>query len=427
MRHTVSEVELKNGAKGLFVDIPGATITSYELNFRAGEYLVGTKKKWESPHIMEHVILGANEEYPDSQAFQAEFYKNGAFINAYTSYYAIGYVAESADFEWERVLRLQLMALAKPLFLEAEFEAEVGNIRDEMVSRSNQHFWLLYAQMNKAFGFKAPTDKERAELLQNVAREDILAHYKKTHFTRNLRFIIAGNLRGRRPALKRVLESLELPRGSARFKLPIEKAKKPAKPTFIANKTVDNIYLTITSFVNDMLSIREEDSLGLARIMLTETLYSKIFGQAREKGLVYSVHSGHNQYSKHAEWSLSAQVLPENAQALCDIVLSEIKKVKNGLIDDSDLEAAKQYALGAFQRSLQTVGNVAGAYGRYFFDEYIEDVRSIPDRIKAVSKKDMADIMHRMFAEDIGNVGVLGGTDATIAQKLHEQLQPLWK
>jgi predicted Zn-dependent peptidase len=427
MKHTVKEVELKNGARGLFIDVPGATVTSYELNFRAGEYLLKAKNKWEAPHIMEHVILGANEEYPDTQAFQAEFNKNGAFTNAYTSYYYINYVGETADFEWERVLRLQLMALAKPLFLEAEFAAEIGNIRDELVSYSNNYFRVLSSEMSKDFGFKIKTDKERAKLIDNVTRQDVIDHYKRTHFSRNMRFIVAGNLRGRRPALKRVLESLELPTGAAGFKLPKEQAKKPVRTTFVPNKTVDNIYLAISTYLNDMLSIREDDALGLARIMLTDTLYSKIFGQAREKGLVYAVYSGHNQMSKTAEWWLSAQVLPQNAPALCDIILLELKKVQNGLIDDASLDAAKKYALGSFQRSMQTVGAVAAAYGRYFFDGYIEDMKSIPERIKTVSKKDMAAAMRRMFNEDISGVGVLGGTDASIAPKLNDQLRPLWR
>lgn len=426
MKHTVAEVELKNGAKGLFIDVPGATVTSYELNFRAGEFLV-PKKKWEAPHLMEHVILGANEEFPDTQAFQAEFNKNGAFTNAYTSYYYINYIGETADFEWERVLRLQLMALAKPLFLQAEFDAEFGNIRDELVSYSNNHFRALGGEMGRNFSFKTIPDRDRVKLMDNVNREDIVAHYKKTHFTRNMRFVVAGSLRGRRPALKKVLESLELPHGPARYKLPLEKAQRPAKPTFIENDTLDNIYLIVSTYLNDTLSVKEDDALGLARIMLTDTLYSNIFGQAREKGLVYSVNSGHNQSSKTAEWWLGAQVLPKNAPALCDIVLSEVKKVQNKLIDDASLEATKQYALGSFQRSMQTVGSVAGAYNRYFFDGYIEDVRSIPMRIKAVTKKDMAEAMGRMFSENIGNIGVLGGTDPKIAQTLQDQLQPLWK
>lgn len=426
MKHTVSEIELKNGAKGLFIHVPGASVTNYELNFRAGEFLLG-RKKWETAHLMEHVILGANEGYPNSSIFQAEFNKNGAFTNAYTSYYYVSYVGEAADFEWERVLKLQLLALAKPLFLEAEFDAEFGNIRDELVSYSNNHFRMLGSTMSQDFGFSLATDKQRAKLIDNVTREDVVEHYKKTHFTRNMRFIIAGDLRGRRSAIKKVLESLELPAGPARLNFPLERAKKPKTPTFIANHTVQNIYLILSTYYNDFISTKDDDALGLARILLTETLYSKIFGQARDKGLVYHVSSSHHQSKKNTEWWLSAQVMPENAPALCDIIISEIKKVQNGLIEDSDLEATKQYALGSFQRSMQTVGSVANAYSRYFFDDYIEDMKSIPERIKSIGKDDMAKAMSQMFEPGIGSVGVLGGKDFTIPQKLYEQLQPLWR
>ena len=177
----------------MLIDVPGASVTSYELNFRAGEFLV-SRNKWETPHILEHMVsAGANEQYPDRNLFNAEMSKNGAYINAYTSYYNVAYVGEIADFEWERVLRLQQLSLAKPLFLDAEFDAEFGNIRDELVSYTNNHFRVLANQMSKSFGFRVATDFERVDLMTNVKREDLIEHYKKTHFTKNIRFIIAGS------------------------------------------------------------------------------------------------------------------------------------------------------------------------------------------------------------------------------------------
>lgn len=427
MRHSVSQVRLKNGARGLFIDVPGASVTTYEFNFRAGEFLV-PDKKWETPHLMEHMIWGgANELYPDRQAFQAEVGKNGAYTNAYTSYYSVSYVGEVADFELERVLRLQFNSLEKPLFLETEFEAEFGNIRDELTSYTNDHFRTLGGEMDKAYGYRSATDNERLKLMKNVTREDLVGHYKKTHFTRNLRFIVAGSLRGRRVAIKRLLEELQLPKGTNRIRLPEEKAKNLIKPVFIANETVPNIYLTIGSQYNDIITEKENDALNIARVMLTETLYSKIFGQARDRGLVYHVSSGHHIASRATGWWLHAQVLPENAAALCDIILTEIKKIQKGIIDEAELENAKQYTLGSHQISLQTVSNIAGAYHRYFFDEHIEDLKSFPARIKAIKKRDVNKAVNKMFGSRIGALGVLGGGDKKIAEQLREQIAPLWK
>jgi predicted Zn-dependent peptidase len=427
MKHTVSEVELKNGAKGLFIDIPGASVTTYELNFRAGEFLV-PRKKWEVPHLLEHVIAsGGNEAYPDRQIFQAEIGKNGADLNAYTSYYYIAYIGEVADFEWDRVLKLQLRSLDQPLFLHHEFESEFGNIRDELAALSNNHFRHLDEAMDQSFKLNVVTDKERGELIKNVTREDLIDHYHQTHYTHNMRFIVAGSLRGRRAELRRVLEGLNLPKGGSRLKFPAEMAKKPRKTTFIPNETVENIYFQISSYYNSYISQEEDDALALVRIMLTDTLYSKIFGKARDQGLVYSVGSTHRQMHKYSEWLLRAQVMPVNAPSLCDIILTEVKNMQNGIIDDSELEAAKQYALGSFQKSLQTVGAVASAYSRYFFDDHVEDMRSVPARVKAITKEDISKAMNMMFSGGLGSVGVLGGTDDTIADQLHDQLQPLWR
>ncbi len=77
MKHSVSEVQLKNGAVGLLIDVPGASVTSYELNFRAGEFLM-PHKKLETPHILEHMVsAGAHQKYPDPNLFYVEKSRKG--------------------------------------------------------------------------------------------------------------------------------------------------------------------------------------------------------------------------------------------------------------------------------------------------------------------------------------------------------------
>ena len=424
-KHTSEEVVLDNGSRGLLVHVPGAPVMNYEINFRAGEYLTEDPKKWETAHLLEHVILGANKRYPEAKKFSAEFQKNGAYSNAYTGYYSIGYIGETADFEWQRVLKLQLLSLKDPLFLPREFKAEWGNIHDELISLHNQHFRHLNERLNQDFGFKHPTSRERAELMHNVTRNDLIEHYKRTHTTSNMRFMVVGNLRGRKTKIIELFNNCGLELGQ-RFELPKESARKPKKPTFVENDTVDNIYFYIQSYRNSEISDTEGTALALVRMMLTDTLHSKIYGSAREKGLVYSVHSSHGRMSNMSEWWLSAQVLPENAPALCDIIINEVNKVKIGRVTEADLKAVKKYALGNYQRSLQTVGSIAGSYSRYFFDGEIEDLNQVPARIKAVTKHDMAEAMKSLFAENIGSIGVLGGADQSVVEKLNKQLSPLW-
>lgn len=427
MKHTVSEVVLSNGARGLFVHIPDASVMTFEINFRAGEYLVA-RDKWETPHLMEHVLLGANELIPKARLFQAEFEKNGAYCNASTGTYDITYEAECAEFEWDRVADLLLKAISKPLFLEEEYTAEFGNVREELTARSNNHFRHLSLALREAYGFKVVTDQERLKLMDNVNLEDIRHHYASTHTTQNLRFVIAGKLpASRRTLLAALIENMELPTGEKRMSLPPERPSPLKKPLYIHNESVDNLYFYIDTFMHRRMNDPESDALSLINTMLTETLYSRILGSAREQGLVYSMSSGFGQTKQSSNWWFGAQVMPKNAPKLFHIIIRELESVILEQIEESDVSTAKQYALGRYQRSGQTVSGTASGYsGRYFFDDVIDDYYQIPERIAAVTRDQIVEISRAMFADRTWGLGSLGSSGEQFVENLHKQISPMW-
>jgi predicted Zn-dependent peptidase len=428
MKHTVYEVKLKNGSKGLIINVPESSVVTFDINFRAGDYL--TKEgKWEAAHIMEHVLLGANKLIPKARTFQAEFEKNGAYSNASTSSYDIIYEAECAEFEWNRILGLLITAVTKPLFLKEEFEAEFGNVREELTARSNNHFRHLSLALRQSYGFAMKTDQDRLKLMGNVELKDIREHYELTHTTSNMRFVIAGHLPiERRKLIKKAFDSIELPQGDGRFELPDERPISLEKPLYINNKTIENIYVYVDTFMSRRIRDPEVDALSLINTMLTETLYSRIFGAAREKGLIYGMSSGMEQTKDISGWWIGAQIMPKNAPALFDIIVRELTAVFKGKIKDEDITAAKQYAIGRYQRSGQTVGGTAAGYSnRYFFDDVIDDYYKIPERIKAVSRNRIIKITKEIFAENIWGMGILGNVDQEFIDTLEEKLKPLWK
>lgn len=427
MKHSVKEIKLANGVSGLLIHIPDASVWTIECNFRAGEYLVDTNK-WETAHIMEHMLLGANQLVPKARAFQAEFEKNGAYSNASTGSYDIIYEAECADFEWDRILSLLITAITKPLFLAEEFEAEFGNVKEELTARSNNHFRHLNLALRQKYGYFVKTDQERLSLMSNVTIEDITSHYLKTHTSSNLRFVIAGNINAKRQkVVEQLFEDIELPEGDGRTELPDEIPKSISKPLYIHNETVDNLYFYFDTFSKRRLSDPESDNLSLINTMLTETLYSRILGTAREKGLVYSMSSGVGQTKKSSNWWFGAQVMPQNSIALFDIMVNELTHVFNGKISKEDIDSAKQYALGRYQRSGQTVAGTANGYSyRYFFDGVIEDYYKVPERIDAITKEGIVSISKNMFKDDVWGLGVLGNATDEFLTQLQNKLKPLF-
>jgi predicted Zn-dependent peptidase len=218
-----------------------------------------------------------------------------------------------------------------------------------------------------------------------------------------------------------------VPVGRTRLALPNERPIHQQEPVYIHNKTVKNVYFYIDSFMKRTLTEEESDALALVNTMLTETLYSKIFGTARERGLVYGMSSGFGRGKNSSNWWFGAQVSRKNAPALFEIMQAELESVFAGDIQGEDIEAAKAYALGRFQRSAQTVGGTSAGYsGRYFFDEVIEDYYQVPKRIKAVTKPAIVDIAGQMFKDNIWGLGVLSTHEKEFADELRTQIAPLW-
>ncbi|HET7637784.1 MAG TPA: insulinase family protein, partial [Ktedonobacteraceae bacterium] len=364
-----------------------------------------------------------------ARLFQAEIEKNGAYSNASTGVYDISYEAECADFEWDRILDLLMVAITKPLFLEEEYLAEWGNVEEELNARANNHYRHLSLALREKYGFMAKTDQERLKLMRHVKLADVREHYKRTHTTRNMRFIIAGNITPRRhDSIIEALENMALPMGRSRLALPDERPLPQDKAIYIPNKSVKNIYFYVDTFMNRRMAEEETDALSLVNTMLTETLYSKILGTARERGLVYGMSSGFGQTKLSSNWWFGAQVSRRNAPALFEIMRTELENVFAGRIDAEDIEAAKAYSLGRFQRSAQTVTGTANGYSsRYFFDDVIEDYYQVPKRIKAVTKTSIVEASRALFADDIWGLGVLSNCDKVVADDLHESLASLWR
>jgi predicted Zn-dependent peptidase len=386
MNHTVEEVKLKNGAKGLLIDIPGATVMSMQFQFRAGSRYAKNKEIEQVAHIMEHMAFGANAQFKSEHAFESEFTKNGAYHNAYTSDLSMVYEADCADFEWDRILELQKISICQPKFNAKELEAEKGNVRGELTNYLNDHHRILWPRVQQLLGEDVLTYRQAIATIANVTLADIREHHRRTHTTRNMRFVIAGKLKGRKKEIIRQLEAFELGEGE-RFAVPKDELSS-ARPTVIRRKDATNLTFGLTLSLPRELSDEELDAMHNLNHILTGTTHSRIFGKARSKGLAYSVGSYTGAGFYDSAWDISGQVNHDTAPELFKIIAGEIKAVLDGKLSDDEIDAAKSFGLGRYQMGAQTVSQISGFYtNRYFADDFIKDYAKVPDMIRRVTRE----------------------------------------
>ena len=425
MNHTVEEVKLKNGARGLLINVPGATVMSMQFHFRAGNRYAKHKEIEQVAHIMEHMAFGANAKFRSESAFEAEFTKNGAYHNAYTSDFAMVYESDCADFEWDRILELQRLSICEPRFNEKELEAEKGNVRSELTGYLNDHHRILWPKVQQLLGEDVLTYRQGLATINNVTLNDIREHHRRTHTTKNMRFVIAGKLRGRKADIIRQLESFGLPEGE-RLEVPRDELHS-GNPSIIRRKDASNLTFGWTMSVPRVLDDEELDAMNALNHILTGTATSRIYGKARSKGLAYYVgaYSGSSFYD--SAWDISGQVNHDTAPALFDIIARELKAVLDGKLTDEEIESAKSFGLGRYQMGAQTVSQISSFYThRYFADDCVKEYDKVPDLIRKVTREKIMNVAQEFVSANTWVFAAVSSGDKEEVVELNSKLVNLF-
>ena len=421
MKHSVEEITLKNGAKGLLIDIPGASVMSTRIQFRAGMMYAKNHDVYEIPHLVEHLAFGANAKYKDEQAFEAEFTKNGAYHNAWTSDISVCYETECADFEWERIMELQRVSICEPRFNEEELKSEKSNVRSELTGYMNDYYRLLWPRVQQAVGEDVLDLSERIKTISNIELKDIREHYRRTHTARNMLFVIAGRIKGRKHQIMRMLEEWEVKEGE-KFEIPLSELHA-GEAVSIRRKDASNITFGFSLVTPRHLEPAEVFAMNCLNHILNGTTNSKIFGAARKRGLVYGMGSSVASNAHNSYWDFDGEVNIENAEALFELIQTELMKTLNGEILDMDFLAAKSYALGRFQMGAQTPSQIADYYAEgYFTNEAILRYDNMPNMIKSIDKFKMIELAREFAGSGIKGFAAVSSVEKAVINELEARL-----
>jgi predicted Zn-dependent peptidase len=422
MKHSVEEITLRSGAKGILINIPGASVMSTRIQFRAGMMYAKNKNVYEIPHVVEHLAFGANAKFRDEQAFEAEFTKNGAYHNAWTSDVSVCYEAECADFEWERIMELQRVSICEPRFNEEELKSEKSNVRSELTGYMNDYYRLLWPKVQQAVGEDILDISERIKTISNIELKDIREHYRRTHTAKNMLFVVAGKIRGRKRKIMRMLESWNLKEGE-KFEIPVADLHT-SEAVSIRRKDASNVTFGFSLVTPRHLEPNEVFAMNCLNHILNGTTNSRIFGAARKRGLVYGMGSSVASNANSSYWDFDGEVNVENAEELFDLIQVELTKALNGEISDKDFAAAKSYALGRLQMGAQTVGQIADYYADgYFTNETIEKYDNMANLIKSIDKYKMVELAREFAGSGIKGFAAVSSTDKAFIAGLGSKLE----
>lgn len=365
-------------------------------------------------HYLEHMLFKGTESRPEAIEISSAIEGAGGTLNAFTT-------KELTCF-WNRVpydrfeLALDILSdslrasLLDPKEIERErtvIQQEIRRAYDEPAQRAGQLLSdATYGDQPLAWDVAGDVDSVAA-----IERDHLVDHIDAWYRPQNLVLSIAGNVD---PDAAFTL--------AAGFFHDLPAADTPTPPQADPAMAAQRVNVEERDIEQCNLGIalrtfpREDPdrfALSLLNEVLGRGMSSRLFIEVRERrGLAYSVGSGTTRFLDTGHLSIGAGVTRENVLETAKVVLAELERLGTELVGDSELEKAREHAIGSFRLSLETASAHCHRTGESLLVENeIKTVEEMVASFRAVTSDDVRRVAQRFVRLDNVAMAVVGPFD----------------
>ena len=222
-----------------------------------------------------------------------------------------------------------------------------------------------------------------------------------------MRFVLVGDLKLKRQQIIDRFQTFNLPEGN---RLPTLKATAKRSSAVKLDKDTHNLTYGIEISINRLMSQSERIAINIVNHILTGTFNSRIFGEARKRGICYRINSYASvQQMQYSSWRFFGEVGQNNIVELFQLVADQIKLLLDKGISEDDLVREKQYFIGNYQMKGQTVGNLSEWYAMPYYDyDEILSLDKYSELVNSITTNDITNIVVDFIKTNIWCLSVIG-------------------
>ncbi|THF81216.1 M16 family metallopeptidase [Cohnella fermenti] len=403
---------LKNGLRVMIEPIPTSRSVSFGIWVKTGS-------RYETPadngisHFIEHMLFKGTKRH-SAKEIADRFDGIGGNVNAFTSKEYTCYYAKVLDQHLPIAVDVLSDMFFESLFDEEELAKEKNVIIEEISMYEDTPDDMVHDLVTRASLGDHPLAYSilgTAERLNAMTSDDLRGYMGRRYTIENTVISLAGNVD------EKVIDLLEhhfggfaVRGGEASLTVPTYRSDA----LFHRKKTEQNhLCLTFPG-----CSIHEPKMYAM--ILLNNTIgggmSSRLFQEIREKrGLAYSVYSYHTSYADSGLFTVYAGTAPKQTQDVYDLTLEMLSDVKAKGLTDAEIHRGKEQLKGNLILSLESSGSRMNRQGKnelmlgrhQTLDEMIE-------RIDAVTKDDVAEMIDRVMGADSCAIAVVGAQEKVL-------------
>ena len=288
-------------------------------------------------------------------------------------------------------------------FPENQIEKEVEVIIDEIQSYEDSPAELIFDDFEELIFPNHPLGRNilgKPELLRSFGTKDALRFTHSRYRTGNMVFFIMGNIE-----FRKVVKTIEkLTNDIPAFQE--ESINRLTPPDYIPrditiNRDTHQSHVMIGTRAYDAHDKRRTGLYLLNNILGGPGMNSRLNIALREKNaLVYNVESNLTSYTDTGVFSIYFGCDPEDKERCIELARKELKKLRENLMKDSQLSAAKKQIIGQLGVASDNFENCALDMGKCFlhYNRY-EEKEEVYKRIENISASEILDIANDIFCE----------------------------
>ncbi|MEW5910126.1 MAG: pitrilysin family protein, partial [Thermodesulfobacteriota bacterium] len=407
MTPTINKTVLQNGIRILTKRLPHVRSVSMGVWVNAGAR-DETQEENGLSHFIEHMIFKGTSR---RSAFQIakEFDAVGGHTNAFTTMENTCYHGRVMDTHLEVMIDILSDIFLNSVFDPVEVERERPVIFQEIGMLEDNPEEYIHLLSGKAFWGETALGRSilgTRENLINFNSEAIKSFFGKFYQPDRIVISAAGNVDHSYivDRMKPAFESIQKKNGFP-LRLPPDSSPKIS----LYRRKLEQVHICIAC-PGFSLADPKRFSFSLMNTVLGGNMSSRLFQEIRERrGLAYSIYSFISPHVDTGMFGIYAACDPKKTEELIGLCVTEMKKIKKDLLEETELKNAKEFIKGNLLLSSEGVDSqmVRQAQSEIYFNRDIP-LEWIIEQIERVSPEEIRTLSRDIFQADRMALTLLG-------------------
>ena len=394
---------LINGMRVVTEEIPYVNSVSIGIWIKVGSRYENLENNGIS-HFIEHMLFKGTAKR-SAKEIANSIDKIGGQLNAFTSKECTCFYAKVLDTHFDIALDVLADMFFNSSFSSMEIDKERGVVVEEINMYEDSPEDLVHDLFSQSVWSGNPLGMSilgTEESLENLNRENIMDYFNENYIPKNIVISVVGNFK-HNEVVKKIKEYFENASHKDSSKSQILLPSFEPKYT-LKSKVTEQAHLCL-GFNGLDIKNKAFYPLLILNNVFGGAMSSRLFQKIREdKGLAYSVFSYPQSFEDCGLFSIYAGSKPDNLKSVAELIMEEIRTMKESGITEEELYDSKEQLKGSYILGLEsTSGRMISIGKSELLLERIYSPTEILERIDRVDMDSVNSIIKYLF--DIENMG----------------------